>query len=256
MRALRVRMSLVIAGVVVLSVAALGLVASITERGDRVGAAATSAEQSTLGLYGAGFLVLLVVIIGLLSLAERAGRAEIARLRDDEGDDVLTGLSDWSQLHHAYATLRPRRRRPVGVLYVELDRIQPISDFFGLPLNDDVLYRVGQRLRETVRDGDVVARLDGDEFALLIPGTRNISEIMDVAERVVTALNRTLLVDDREVDMGASVGASIVTSSSVPLAAALRDAHAALFATNKPREDVSVKGIARAESPSASVAPN
>ena len=192
-----------------------------------------SSDRSAILAYTA-VLLISVASLGWFAYAERVGRRhEFDRLRHAAGHDELTGLPNRSQLHHVYTTLRPRRNRPIGVIYIDLDRFKPINDSFGHHVGDEVLRRVAHRLREVVRRNDVVARLGGDEFAVLVTGARTEGEILSIAHRVIEALNSPMTIEGNLVDLGASGGAAIVTDTSTELSTALRDADAALFAAKK-----------------------
>ncbi|GJM37634.1 MAG: hypothetical protein DHS20C19_10010 [Acidimicrobiales bacterium] len=190
-------------------------------------------DRGAVFAYAAAFVIASTSLGGLLVAERVARRRELEQLRVAAGHDELTGAANRSQLRDAYKAMRPGRTRPLGVVYIDLDHFKPINDSFGHHVGDEVLRIVAKRIKESVRAGDTVARMGGDEFVALISGPRDENEILAVAERLVSRLNESVTVDGQKIDIGASGGAAIVTSRAVELAEALRRADAALFAAKK-----------------------
>ncbi len=94
---------------------------------------------------------------------------------------------------------------PVTVLFVDLDRFKVINDVMGHATGDRVLVEVSQRLCDTVRTGDLVARLAGDEFVVVVRGLDNIGATA-LAERIVEAVAEPFDLGHRELTLTVSVG--------------------------------------------------
>jgi diguanylate cyclase (GGDEF)-like protein len=111
------------------------------------------------------------VVTGLLLSALRASQDELRRLART---DALTGL--WGRqgfedrLAHDLA-LSLRHSTPLTIVYIDVDDFKLINDEFGHAAGDDVLRRIAQVLRVSLRQADSAARLGGDEFALVLPET-------------------------------------------------------------------------------------
>lgn len=139
------------------------------------------------------------------AIAER--EAEISKLAFQ---DTLTGLPNrlrFKQLLAAAIGDAAHHAGALSVLVIDLDRFQQINDTLGHPTGDLVLQEVGRRLVEAVRDGDAVARLSGDEFALLLPGVRA-HEALPTVERIHRVFDRRFELDGRPLDLRASIGAA------------------------------------------------
>jgi diguanylate cyclase (GGDEF)-like protein len=100
--------------------------------------------------------------------------------------DVKTGLatqSYWASAVPAELARAETLNSTVGLLLLDLDRFKEINDTYGHPAGDQALRAVAETIRSEVRQGDLVARVGGDELAVLLPGAEE-REVMEVAERI------------------------------------------------------------------------
>lgn len=122
--------------------------------------------------------------------------------------DALTGLPN--RLFFASAAIRAIQRARQGeslaVLLVDLDRFKLINDTLGHAMGDALLCQVAERLRGAVREGDTVARMGGDEFAILQVGFDSPANAEDMARRVVRGLSGPYVMHGSTLRVGASVG--------------------------------------------------
>jgi diguanylate cyclase (GGDEF)-like protein len=172
-----------------------------------------------------------VTLVENAVLLDRVSESQ-ARLAHQAFHDGLTGLSNrvlfHDRLDHALA-LHHRDGRPLAVLYCDLDDFKAVNDRFGHHAGDRLLRQVAERLRATVRDGDTVARVGGDEFAVLLEGAGDPGE---PAERIMAEIRRPFDLDGETVTVGASIGlVQAGEHGAVPSAdALLRRADAAMYA--------------------------
>jgi diguanylate cyclase (GGDEF)-like protein len=122
--------------------------------------------------------------------------------------DHLTGLASrelfWDRLDHA-CTIARRRGEPLSLLFIDLDKFKAVNDTFGHAAGDQVLIEVSRRLQEQLRASDTAARFGGDEFVVLLEGHAR-ADAVEPAHRVLEALRCPILVDGREMVVGASIG--------------------------------------------------
>ena len=128
--------------------------------------------------------------------------------------DQLTGLPGRSLFVHEVGLALADRRGPhrVAVLFIDLDRFKRVNDEHGHATGDIVLVAIGDRLRAAVRDGDLVARIGGDEFAVLVRLGGAAILAADVAERISRSLAEPMLVAGISLEVGASIGVAIAGS--------------------------------------------
>jgi diguanylate cyclase (GGDEF)-like protein/PAS domain S-box-containing protein len=149
--------------------------------------------------------------------------------------DVLTGLPN-RELFRRHVGEELERRRAggddgqVAVLFVDIDNFKDVNDSLGHGAGDRLLTALAERLGGALRPGDVLARFGGDEFTILLPGTRSEPDAQLVASRLVEALTAPLTLDDRQLYVSASVGVACADPSDpTDPEALLRDADAAMY---------------------------
>ena len=146
--------------------------------------------------------------------------------------DALTGLPNralfQSRLEVALARAA-RRKRTIAVLFVDLDRFKIINDSLGHDTGDDLLVAVAQRLQESVRDEDTVARLSGDEFTVLLEEVEDEVEAAQVAQRIIDDIRQAIDLEGHQVFVGASVGIALSHNGEDRAEDLLRDADLAMY---------------------------
>ncbi len=126
--------------------------------------------------------------------------------------DVLTGLPNrglfLDRLRQAMA-LAQRSNTHVAVILFDLDKFKEINDALGHDLGDELVVRLSQRLMECLRRSDTLARMGGDEFAVLLTETQGPAGAATVADRILGAFAEPFLIDGHELSIQSSMGISV-----------------------------------------------
>lgn len=116
-----------------------------------------------------------------------------------------------------------RRGNKVGVLFVDLDNFKNVNDTMGHAAGDVMLRIVGKRLEDSVRAGDLVAHLNGDEFTVLLDNLRDGQEAARVASTLMERLSQSYQIEGREVFITATIGIAVYPDSGNTLADLMRN---------------------------------
>ena len=156
-----------------------------------------------------------------------------ARLQHDALRDPLTGLANRALfLDRLQLTMARQQRHSqlnFAVMFVDLDHFKAVNDNLGHASGDDLLVRMGARLRACLRPEDTVARFGGDEFAVLIEDVTNISDVTKIAERAQHDICLPVELNGHEVFVSASIGIAFGTLDHTSPEQILRDADYAMF---------------------------
>jgi len=136
----------------------------------------------------------------------RASDRDMTHLATTADTDQLTGLANRRSLERR---ARELAGQPISVLVFDLDDFKPVNDRHGHVAGDAVLRAVGQRLRAQCRDGDVAARVGGDEFVLLLAGAPDEFRLAQIRQRLLQALIEPIAIEGGTVSVGASIGYAV-----------------------------------------------
>lgn len=146
--------------------------------------------------------------------------------------DSLTGLPNRNLLHdrmtQALARVRRNNER-VAILFVDLDKFKPINDVYGHKIGDEVLVEVAKRLQGAVRTSDTVARIGGDEFAVILEEIHHPTEATKIASKIVAQLSLPIHASDQICQIGASVGVALYPDDGTDLDEVVKAADLAMY---------------------------
>jgi len=131
-------------------------------------------------------------------------------------------------VHHAVARAQ-KTRQQIGVLFLDLDHFKKINDSLGHEVGDIVLQRIAERLQNIVRSNDTLARISGDEFAVLLDRVTSSDEVVILALAIKRALATEIEVDEYKLFVTASVGISMYPQDAQDAESLMKAADAAMY---------------------------
>lgn len=172
-------------------------------------------------------------ITAYLGIAEGEGeRTTIRRLEDLAYRDSVTGMANRRLFDDRLAALIDSRRRrfdSFAILYIDVDDFKAVNDRYGHAIGDKVLAAIGLRLQVCVRDTDIVARIGGDEFGVIVTQLESSSYAEEVAARIVESLRKPLDAGAMSFDVRASIGVARFPSDGIDAAALMKRADEAMY---------------------------
>jgi diguanylate cyclase (GGDEF)-like protein len=190
-------------------------------------------------------------IVCVEDVTERAhARAE---LENRATYDALTGCLNRVSILGRLRTLVEAGAK-VGAVFVDLDGFKGVNDQCGHATGDAVLVEVSGRVRECVRETDVVGRLGGDEFVVLCPAVETDEAVFEVAMRISNALAVPIACDEGAFTMQASIGVAIGDDPAAAPESLIANADAAMYVSKRngdgrPVSYVHIGAYARGQGP-------
>jgi diguanylate cyclase (GGDEF)-like protein/PAS domain S-box-containing protein len=150
--------------------------------------------------------------------------------------DVLTGLPNRVLLQDRLAqavAFANRSGRPLWVMLIDLDRFKFVNDSMGHKAGDQLLKTVAQRLQDSVRDSDTVARLSGDEFVAILTEYPERSLSHDIAQRIMRAVSRPVMLEGKEFFVTCSIGVAVYGADGTSAQRLIEHADIAMYRAKK-----------------------
>src|SRR5690606_32844368 len=195
------------------------------------------------GLRKDGSTIPLDISVSMLDVEE--GQQAVAFIRDVSSwrkleedlrhlatHDTLTGLPNRSLFRDRLdqeLVLARRQNQMLAVMLLYLDHFKVVNDSLGHDVGDLLLKEVAQRLAGCLRAGDTVARLGGDEFAIILPAVSQVHDVTTIAEKLFSPFDAPLILNNREVQVGFSLGVSLFPDDGKTVEELLADADAAMY---------------------------
>ncbi|SET06413.1 response regulator receiver modulated diguanylate cyclase/phosphodiesterase with PAS/PAC sensor(s) [Oceanobacillus limi] len=145
--------------------------------------------------------------------------------------DILTDLPDrrsWNVQLPKQIKLARKQNQSLGVMILNMDRFKYINDSLGHVIGDQILQEIANRLMDTVRKEDLVARIGGDEFGIILPNTDRESALL-IAEKIIEAFQLPFFINNYELFITTSIGLSVFPYDGEDYLELIKNSHAALY---------------------------
>lgn len=210
----------------------------------------------TIGLIAAGFMIvdlfnfdqsktsrvvissvsLVCAIISLSGLVLLRMYAEMERARIIARTDDLTGLinrREFNRILNVEFEKCQSQNSTIALLALDLDHFKTINDSYGHQVGDAVIRQFGQRIKDTLRDSDVVCRISGDEFFVLLRKVKDGTRIQNICKRMLSALEEPFKYEEHYVNASVSIGSALIGPEVTDASTAMKMADFALLECKK-----------------------
>ena len=143
--------------------------------------------------------------------------------------DTLTGLVNRKKLLENISDLLENGKENLAFFFIALDKFKAINDSFGHETGDIVLAKVAERLDNNTREKDIVSRIGGDEFIVIIRDLKSLSSATEIAEKFVKVLSDAFIYNNNQLFIGASIGISLFPKHGTDIDTLIRNADLAMY---------------------------
>ena len=224
----------------------------ISYRGAALGTVELVAETRAIGeaMLRYGALLAVASLSAMVATALVTRRVKMRMRRTEHQLEYLAytdPVTDLPNRRYTYEMLETeiaasrRKGTRMGLLLIDLDNFKAVNDTAGHAAGDRLLRSVASQLRATIRPGDCVGRIGGDEFAVIVSPLGQETDLADVAQRILEGLRSPLQLDGLEMTPTASIGASVFPDDASAMSELLSNADVALYrAKGNGRNNLSV----------------
>lgn len=150
--------------------------------------------------------------------------------------DALTGVPNRrlleDRLEHAIRHAH-RKDMLLAVMFIDLDRFKEVNDTLGHAVGDELLLQFTARVRDYLREDDTLARLGGDEFIVLLPELDKLSDVTQVAERLIELNRKPYVINNESIQIGSSIGISLYPEDGTTVQELLNGADIAMYRSKR-----------------------
>lgn len=200
-------------------------------------------NMNTILAWGVPTASLFILTIFMITKFNRSLKSEIAIRKEAEKElkhlaqhDALTGLPNWrlfEELSDLSLNQAKRNKNEQAVLFMDIDGFKSVNDSFGHKAGDQLLIMIAERIRESVRESDIVARIGGDEFTVHLSEECGAKAASAIALKIIRAISIPFELKEGTVNVGVSVGISIYPDDGETVEELSRNADSAMYSVKK-----------------------
>ncbi|HLO97176.1 MAG TPA: EAL domain-containing protein [Fimbriimonas sp.] len=167
-----------------------------------------------------------------LSVSSREMRARLVEINHQAFHDKLTGLPNRALFHDRLRNALAKRRteqNQLALMFIDVDRFKLVNDSLGHQCGDELLKEIGARLERSVRAGDTVARLSGDEFTIILDGVASAAEAITLGKRILEAVIEPIQLQGTELYGTLSIGMALASANTSDDSELIRQADSAMY---------------------------
>lgn len=157
--------------------------------------------------------------------------------------DPLTGLANRHKFQHELGRRVPQAisdNSQMALLVLDMDGFKAINDSLGHAAGDEVLKLTAERIKNNVCEGDLVSRLGGDEFTVIVRNATSVKDIEAVADRIIKSISAPMDIEGQELYVGVSIGASFAPADSTVAEELLCFADTAMYAAKTAKQGLAI----------------
>jgi diguanylate cyclase (GGDEF)-like protein/PAS domain S-box-containing protein len=136
-----------------------------------------------------------------------------------------------------------RQQTQLALLFVDLDRFKPINDTYGHAVGDLMLQEVARRMSDSLRASDIIGRIGGDEFVIVLPLVKEAAAGSKIAEKIISSLNRPYRINGIDMEVSCSIGVSLYPENGKSMLELMRSADEAMYRAKKLSGNRSAKAL-------------
>jgi len=163
-------------------------------------------------------------------------REQTLQLKHLSEHDVLTGLPNKSLLQKEFLyalAVAKRQSTQLGLLFIDLNNFKPINDKYGHTFGDNMLQAIAIRMQSCIRETDIVSRVGGDEFVVLVSNTESDKNCAILTEKLKNIISQVILIEHVPLQVSASIGVANYPEQGDSLEALLSVADKAMYEDKK-----------------------